>query len=366
MSLGDGVREKHHIIEGIYEAAFLPELWVSVIEDIAEYTGCYGGSLFSVGAGGSMMTASRNCQSHLQALLNEGWASRNIRAQRLVEIARNGFVTDHDLCTEHEIETHEIFTHFLRPRGLGWGVGTHIVGAGGDIAVFSLDQRYELGPVSLAVRNFLDEIRPHIARSAMLATQFRMERVKGALSSLELLGIPAAAVTRTGKVIGANHHLQDHAPDVFMAAFDKLVLRDSAANALMVQALSQLHVQHTPRSIPLLRAGDDTPLVVHVIPTERQAHDLFTGSDALVVIVPISFPGIPFKALAKSLYDLTHSEARVAEALLRGLSVQKIAGQFSVSVATIRTHVKHVLSKTGTTRQTEFVSKFAGFGHTEN
>lgn len=355
------MKSRASIVDSIYEAAVLPEAWVDVIEDIADYTGCYGGSLFSVGAGGSMMTASRNCEPHLHALLTEGWAPRNIRAQRLVGMARNGFVTDHDLCTAEEIENHEIFTRFLRPRGLGWGVGTHILGAGGDIAVFSLDQFYERGPVSSAVRQFLDEIRPHIARSAMLSTQFRMERVKGALTSLELLGIPAAAVTRKGKVMRANGLLLAQGANVFTGAFDKLVLRDGAANTLLEQALAHLHVHQTPRSIPFICAETEKPMVVHVVPTERQARDIFAGTDAFVVIVPIAFPGLPFRALAQSLYDLTPAEARVAEALVRGLAVQDMAAQFSLSVATIRTHVKNLLSKTGTVRQAEFVSKFARF-----
>ncbi|MBX9459512.1 MAG: hypothetical protein KL863_27715 [Rhizobium sp.] len=317
------MRDKSHIIDSIYEAAIVPDLWVRVIELIADYTGCYGGSLFSVGSGGTMMTASRNCEPHLHALLNEGWASRNIRAQRLVDMARNGFVTDHDLCTQEEIETHEIFTHFLRPRGLGWGIGTHIVGAGGDIAVFSLDQLYDRGPVSSVVRNFLDEIRPHIARSAMLATQFRMERVKGTLSSLDMLGIPAAAVTRNGNVTSANNRFHNHEGEVFTGAFNKLVLRDRSANTLMEQAISQLHLHKIPRSIPLISASSEAPLVVHIIPIERQARDIFSSTDAIVVIVPISFPGLPFKALAQSLYDLTHSEARVCRGPFMWLFCQR-------------------------------------------
>ncbi|MBX9459511.1 MAG: hypothetical protein KL863_27710 [Rhizobium sp.] len=50
-----------------------------------------------------------------------------------------------------------------------------------------------------------------------------------------------------------------------------------------------------------------------------------------------------------------------AEALLCGYSVKDIALRFLLSVETVRSHVKSVLSKTGTKRQAEFLSKFAGF-----
>lgn len=354
------MRDQAAIIDTIYEAAVLPELWRTVIESIADYTGCFGGSLFSVSASGTMMMASRNCESHLQALMEEGWALRNIRAQRLVSFAKNGFVTDHDLCTETEIATHEIYTQFLRPRGLGWGIGTHIVGAYDDIAIFSLDQSYDRGPVSEEVRALLDDLRPHIARSAMLGAQFRNARIIGALNSLDTLGIPAATVNGDGKVVQENQCFSAFHP-VSVGARDTLFVKDAAANVLLKKAIEQLRNHKAPKSLPVLSQTSNKPFVIHVIPVERQARDIFASVDAIVAIVPISFPGLPFKALVKSLYDLTHAETRVAEAMLAGLSVQEIASRFGVGVATIRTQVKSLLLKTGTSRQSELISKFSVF-----
>ena len=59
-------------------------------------------------------------------------------------------------------------------------------------------------------------------------------------------------------------------------------------------------------------------------------------------------------------FDLTPGEARVAVAAARGMSLQKVARQHAVSTNTVRTQLRSVFGKTGTTRQAELVSLLAG------
>ena len=86
---------------------------------------------------------------------------------------------------------------------------------------------------------------------------------------------------------------------------------------------------------------------------QRQARDIFTAADAIAAIVPLNFPGLPFRTIVRKLYDVTEAEARVTEALLSGLTVQAIATKQGVSPQTIRTHLKSVFAKTGTARQAD-------------
>jgi DNA-binding CsgD family transcriptional regulator/PAS domain-containing protein len=53
----------------------------------------------------------------------------------------------------------------------------------------------------------------------------------------------------------------------------------------------------------------------------------------------------------RELFGFTSGEARVANALLRGKSVEDIARETAVRADTVRSHVKRMLSKTGTRRQ---------------
>jgi DNA-binding CsgD family transcriptional regulator len=57
----------------------------------------------------------------------------------------------------------------------------------------------------------------------------------------------------------------------------------------------------------------------------------------------------------RQLYALTPTEARLADLLLQGLDVREAADQMQTTLETTRFHVKRVLAKTGTRRQTELM-----------
>ena len=113
------------------------------------------------------------------------------------------------------------------------------------------------------------------------------------------------------------------------------------------------------RSFPLRDADDRASMVVHLIPVRRSAHDIFTGSYALLVLTPVTAPPAPPVELMRSLFDLTPSEARVARGLAVGETLEEIASAGGVAITTVRSQLRQVLEKTGCTRQAEVVSLLA-------
>jgi DNA-binding CsgD family transcriptional regulator len=63
--------------------------------------------------------------------------------------------------------------------------------------------------------------------------------------------------------------------------------------------------------------------------------------------------------LLNGLFDLSPAEIRAANGLLRGKTIDHLAGELGLSRETIRSQVKAVLSKTGTARQSDLVSLLA-------
>lgn len=62
----------------------------------------------------------------------------------------------------------------------------------------------------------------------------------------------------------------------------------------------------------------------------------------------------------RDLFGFTPAETRIANALLSGDRVEDIAVRVGVRADTVRGHVKRMLAKTGTRRQSELVSRLAG------
>jgi len=59
------------------------------------------------------------------------------------------------------------------------------------------------------------------------------------------------------------------------------------------------------------------------------------------------------------LFGLTRAESAVAAALGRGAAPDEIAADLGIGLATVRSHLKRILAKTGTHRQAEAVALLA-------
>jgi DNA-binding CsgD family transcriptional regulator len=99
------------------------------------------------------------------------------------------------------------------------------------------------------------------------------------------------------------------------------------------------------------------PLVIRVMPLSRAAAETF-GSAAAEIIVFIHDPhraGHSDEPILMAAFGLTEREADVAALLAQGCDLAMIAEVLSISIGTVRSHLKHVFSKTGTSRQGELI-----------
>src|SRR5690348_11800972 len=89
----------------------------------------------------------------------------------------------------------------------------------------------------------------------------------------------------------------------------------------------------------------------------RPAKDGFGGSiPAAIVFIRDAEQSTPSIEALRGLFGLTAAEAGVALAIAKGRSLDAIAASHRVSLNTARTHLKNILSKTGTRRQAELVA----------
>jgi hypothetical protein len=160
-------------IDDIYEAAVVPEKWQAILDRLAEMADDEGTLLFAAGPGAPRWLASEAIQRTVEEWIGSKWYLDNPRGQRLVPIEEPRFLTDLDALTADEIDASDYYTELLRPRGLGWCVGTTIRSPAGDTLVFSIEKAHSKGPVPRMVAEQLDRLRPHLARASLL---FRASR----------------------------------------------------------------------------------------------------------------------------------------------------------------------------------------------
>jgi DNA-binding CsgD family transcriptional regulator len=363
--LGDTVRSDWFVadplIDEIYEAAVVPEKWQPVLDRLAAIANAEGTLLFAAGPGAPRWISSASIQSAVAEWTRSRWFLDNPRGQRLVPINEPRFLTDLDAMTIEEMDASDYYTELLRPRGLGWCVGTSIRAPSGDTLVFSIEKAHRNGPVPRAVAEQLDTLRPHLARAALLSGRLGLDRARTAVTTLELIGLPAAAVTATGRVVSANNGFLASA-GIGVGPGNIVQFESKPVQALLIEALSNVSSSRAGfgRSIPVGGTRHDSPFVAHIVPLRGAGLDVFTGALSIIFITPVVPNSSPAPELLQALFDLTPAEARLASQLTTGKSMEQIALSSGLSPNTIRTHLKSVFLKTGVQRQAELVSLLGG------
>lgn len=345
-------------IDEIYEAAIIPDMWPGVLTRLAKLTGSLGSILIARSDSGLRMVASDDEFLHEASEYFMTFSSHNERLVRLLRTAHHGFVSDDDVFTRAEIESEPMFRDFLIPRGYGRGIATAIPMPTGEHVILHCEGTYAAQPVDPGMVAQLQRLRPHLARAALLGTRNAFLAAQSAVDILESVGLPAVALRPDAAPVVMNGLFDTAAADWFSVQRGRLSLRDAKADRLLTDALRSVRHGQVVRSIPIMH--DSRPAVLHVIPIRRSAVDLFGQSTALAILMTPHRGGPLSAPLLQTLFDLTPTEALIAQDIAGGATVRAIAAARSTHVETVRNQVKRILSKTGCARQAELQHLLAG------
>ncbi|MBL0374601.1 helix-turn-helix transcriptional regulator [Rhizobium sp. KVB221] len=351
-------------IDRIYEAAFVPENWYSVLDRMARSIDAEGTLLFCATDSTSRSLVSDGIVDLVDKFNEQKWSSRNIRAARLFAACHEGFLNDGDLFTQDEMSEEPMYKDFLRPNGFGFGAATAIQLPSGDRLIFSIEKKKVKGPVDRGSIDYLDQLRPHLARAALMSSRLEFERMNAAIEALQLTGLPSAVLGFDGKVLASNQLFENFSQQVAIGARDQIRCVHSAGNALLANAISRaqanpMQMAHASHSFPLPQHQNAAPAIVHLVPVRGSARDIFVRAAYFLIVTPVDRSRVPSAEVIQGLFDLSPAEARVARSIAAGSDVSATANRLSLSAETVRSHVKAILSKSGMSRQADFVAAIA-------
>jgi DNA-binding CsgD family transcriptional regulator len=96
-----------------------------------------------------------------------------------------------------------------------------------------------------------------------------------------------------------------------------------------------------------------------VTPVNTTWDETRTTAPAAVVFIKDPEEGAPAQQTLRDLFGLTRTEAAIATALANGDDIPRIVSAFGISTGTVRSHIKTILTKTGTNRQAQVVALIA-------
>jgi len=211
----------------------------------------------------------------------------------------------------------------------------------------------------------LKQLVPHLQRSFRLYLE--NEQAKSLARNLKyaLDGLDRAifGLNREGAIVLSNRRAERivEAADGLEAVQGRLAASSIRDNSELQSRIARcLAAGNDPGSFPntillVSRASGKPPLQLLIVPTNAASS---TGETGLATLILIADPARESQSCAPILgqmYGLTPTECRLADLLLQGFEVRDAAGKLRTTLETARFHVKRILAKTGTRRQTELM-----------
>lgn len=353
---------KDSMIDRIYEAALVPGQWTDVLTRLSALSGCAGGLIVSARDHVANRTVLTDSVRELcDRATREGWWTRNVRGNVLLSLPSSEFHSDADHFSAEDMAREPLYRELLWPEGFGFAAATHIRVPNGDTLILSLERSRDDGPVPQQSIALLNGLRPHIARSAMLASRLSFERVRSANEAFGMTGMPSAAINLVGRVVDSNALFEKRFDQTLVAAGDRLRLCSPESNRILDECLEMARrgLDGKPlasRSIALPRTETSEAAVLHLVPVAGDARDLFSAASFFVILTPLDTTRLAPVELIQGLFDLTATEAKVARALATGSSIGSTAETFGIARETVRAHLKSIFAKTGFSRQADLAT----------
>lgn len=340
------------LIDRIYEAAGTPELWPEVLQSLGDTAHSDGAVLMVLPpVGMPRWIASPALEPHLRHQTAATGGRCTGRTAHWRAEAQAGFVRDVDLApgayAGWPCDVEKPF----------WQVGTTIPLPTGDVAIVTAERRAQTGPHEASILPGLDALRPHLVRACHLSARFTCERSRLTSMTLNQIGLPAAVLSASGRVLAMNARLQEreevlppgqHGGQLFKSLINSKLLQDAIGNVV--------GGRHATQTMPVRSYSDHRPQIAHIMRLERHPGDVFGASAVLLIVVHVGARAVPNDGLLNMLFDLTPAEARLLQALAGGLRLQSYAESVGVQTSTVRTQLTSIFNKTGTKRQAELLS----------
>lgn len=367
------------LIGAIYDAAVDPALWPVFLAQFAQACGSSTTLFFmhdfanggaAVEADPSAITAHVHIGPEYIQSFAEHYNSVNVWVKNEETLPEGIAVTSDMLFPNALLPSTEWYGDYLRPQNLFYALGGIVVRQGTRAVKFTSLRSRRQGDFGKDQMSLYEMLIPHIRRACALHLQF--SKISGmqqaGLHLLDTLAVGVILLDSSARAMFVNRAARE-----IVQQKDGLLLdflgRCSASISSESRRLQTLVAKaictgigigiEAGGTISLSRRNSARPLSVLVspLPTQGLKHKFQVGFSPVATLLigdPDKAVRSPVEVIA-GLYGLTPAEANLASGLVGGLTLDQYAQTQQISRNTAATHLKRILSKTGTRRQSEFV-----------
>jgi len=360
-------RRLSDLIGMIYDCAIEPDRWPRTIAEICETIGCLSGLLVLVDL--------RRPQLRLAYTwgLTSKWERRFLSySDSLPGFYARAF--SKALCADGEplvlssvvsgAYAESAYADLTRPEGISEAMQTVVLRAAGRLAVFGANRHESTGKLSDDERNVMRLLVPHIRRAVAISDLLDVKSIEIATlaATLDSFNAGILVVGDGSHILHANRAARDMMSkrEPIAAVNGALAVRDAQAGAEIANAIELARADEATIGANGIGVAlrSEGAAVAHVLPLARG--ELRTrlapqAAAAVFITQPVDAPPQELGAIAAN-YGLTPAEARMLACVASGATVGEAAEMLDISANTAKTHLAHIFSKIGVTRQADLIA----------
>ncbi|MDE0350469.1 MAG: helix-turn-helix transcriptional regulator [Gammaproteobacteria bacterium] len=358
------------ILAALHEAALDPARWPGFSAVVDDALGVHGQSLI-FGDGDSNEDARIafywTCthgerRLDLERLYHGTYYPLDERVPRLRHAPDGQLIHNTEVLTERELKTSPV-QHAFRQVHCANAVNVRLDGPRGSRIMWMVHDPIHDDGWSSAQLDLIRRLLPHIRQTVRVQVALGRAGTLGRTLEglLEAAGLGVIQLDRRARIVAANDRARTllRAGDVLFDTGGCLSAQPPTANAelqdLLARALPPFGIRGAGGTMAARRPSG-SPLVLHVIPVGGGEADPGAWPVAALVLVPdAAQPTDLDVAIVAETLRFTRAESQAAVLLARGMTVREIAAATGRRESTVRSHVKHMFTKHGLTRQADLV-----------
>jgi DNA-binding CsgD family transcriptional regulator len=343
-------------LDRCYQTVFDADEFPNALEQLAHAYGAGGCSVVRHGGASRLSTpASPLYRQFLDEFVADGWASRDLRAKRGWPQLKAGkrVLLEHDVVSDEERSTLDVYRDIYTRHDLYWWA-TVPFSIGSEFWALSFLRSRSAEPFGRMETEGLKLLGVDMARLMRLSQAMAKTRSADLVSTLGVIGEPAVVVSEDMTVQAFNDQAWLELEPEIHVRQGRLAASCEAGWDAITLLRTFLRSTGSPSIQNFIVLRRDTagkrPLVLDVLRL-----DPLTGHGplALITLRNTDKRGQIDRSRLQDVFRLSTAEAKLAEHLARGATLDGAAAQLGIGHETVRTQLKALFEKCGCRRQAD-------------
>jgi DNA-binding CsgD family transcriptional regulator/PAS domain-containing protein len=357
-----------NLVENLYAAVLDGNLWKGIAKDVAELCGTHSTAIQVRDLkSGTVRLVSRtpNLDEATDKAYTSYYFQHDVWATLGMESGRGGVIRGETLISGDQLVKTEFYQDFLRKLDIFQIIGSVFRLGDDHVGMIGVHRGRSAPSFDETQQKNLGSVLTHLQRSLQLRQKFASLPAESAsgVALPEEDGLSVLLVDSNGRLLQANA-----AAEALLKAGDALKIIDGCISVHHVRTSLRLQrlIKDAAQSAALRSSSagglltvpraDRFPLAVMVAPFHAAIGSSTAPVSAALVMIRDPAQSAELNAQLQGLFGLTPAEAKIANGLAGGASIEQIAVKHGLSHHTVRTQLKSISAKTGTSRQGELIA----------